>query len=424
MAVTSRWTRGALLLALSACDVPAPPASSGGVPALANAAPGPCGRGFSVIESDYQSVNVALVSLEGAVLTESLTKSRVVSSGADVSLSGDVVLPTSSATGPVLPLLDRAPTASRVIWLDLASGDVATTAEVGTGFPSNPHDFVALSDRKGYVARFGHNRDPGKEPLDAGSDLLIVDPRSGKLGGSIDLRDALGSASASNLPRPDKVVLARGFVYALLGALPVRGFTATVPSRLVRVDPESDAILDVLVLEGLRGCTGMALAPSEAELAVFCSALSDSNGNSQTEYSGVALVELSPEPRLGRVFGAETWRNAPIGSSGAYASERRLLVTTFGRFTDRGVAEAQDALFALDLDTGRAERWLSSDGVPFTLGGVACAPSCGRCVVADAARDGGVVHHYQLDERGNIAAHATVKVETRFGLPPRDVGRF
>lgn len=413
---------GALLL--SSCDVPAPPSPSGGVPELANVEPGPCGRGFSVVESDYQSVNVALLSLEGTVLTDSLATSQVLAGGAEVSLSGDVVLPSEPATGPRLPLLDRAASASRVLWLDLGTGEQAGRVDVATGFPSNPHDYSAISARKGYVARFGHNRDPGQQPFDAGSDVLVVEPTSGKRLGSIDLRGALGEDSAEHLPRPDKLIAAGDFVYVLLGTLPLRGFTAAAPSRIARLDPETDSLVDVLVLDGLRGCSSMVLAPGGTELAVLCSALSDSNGNSQQDFSGIGLVELAPEPRLKRVFRADSWGSAPVGSSGAYASASTLLFTTFGRFSATGDAEAQDALLALDLGTGRAERWLESDGVPFTLGGVACAPACGTCVVADAQRQGGVVHHYVLRGQGDVLSHAAVKVETRFGLPPRDVGRF
>lgn len=413
---------GALLL--TACDVPAPPASSGGVPELADVEPGACGRGFSVVESDYQSVNVALLSLEGTVLTDSLVASQVLASGAGVSLSGDVVIPSDGATGPLLPLVDRAASASRVLWVELATGALARHVDVATGFPSNPHDFVEISASKGYVARFGHNRDPDKEPFDSGSDLLVVDPSSGTLRASVDLRAALGKDSASSLPRPDKLSVSRGSAYVLLGALPLNGFSATVPSRIVRVDTETDAIQGVLVLDGLRGCSGMALAPAGDELAVFCSALSDSNGNSQAAFSGVGLVELTPEPRLKRVLKAEAWGEAPVGSSGAYASSSTLLLTTFGRFSPRGDAEAQDKLLAVDLSSGRAETLLESDGVPFTLGGVACAPACSQCVIADAGRQGGVVHHYRLGEGGNVLSHAAIKVESRFGLPPRDVGRF
>ncbi|RYZ06874.1 MAG: hypothetical protein EOO73_13855 [Myxococcales bacterium] len=413
---------GALLLA--ACDVPAPPSTSGGVPQLAEAGQGACGRGFSVVESDYQSVNVALLSLEGTVLTESLAASEVLAGGADVSLSGDVVLTSEPAVGAELPLLDRAASASRVLWLELATGRVARRVDVATGFPSNPHDFVAISSNKGYVARFGHNRDPGRQPFDAGDDLLIVNPSSGELLGTIDLRGALGDDSAAHLPRPDKLVVAGGSAYVLLGTLPLRGFTATVPSRIARLDPETDSIEDVLVLEGLRGCSSMVLAPSGAELAVLCSALVDSNGNSQQAFSGVGLVELAPAPRLKQTFRADAWGDAPVGSSGAYASASTLLLTTFGRFSATGEAEAQDSLLALDLATGRAERLLESEGVPFTLGGIACAANCGQCVVADAQREGGVVHHFGLTEEGGVLSHATVKVERRFGLPPRDVGRF
>jgi hypothetical protein len=418
------WRLATCLFLLAACDVPTPPSPSGGVPDLAEAEPGPCGRGFSVVESDYQSVNVALLGLEGTVLTDSLASSRVLAGGAGVSLSGDVVLPTDGATGPLLPLIDRAASASRVLWLSLATGALSRSVDVSTGFPSNPHDFLGISPTKGYVARFGHNRDPDRERFDHGSDLLVVDPSSGRLLDSIDLRGALGKDRDLHLPRPDKLVMVGRFVYVLLGTLPLSGFTSTAASRIAMLDTETDSLQDVLVLEGLRGCSGMALSPAGDALAVFCSALSDSNGNSQPGFSGVGLVELTPAPRLERVLAAGAWGGAPVGSSGAYAGDRTLLLTTFGRFSALGEAEAQDALWALDVESGRARELLKSDGVPFTLGSVACAPACGQCVVADAERQGGIVHHYQLDADGNVLSHATIKVESRFGLPPRDVGRF
>jgi hypothetical protein len=417
---------GGLLLAGSAlgCDVPAPPASTGGVPELADAAPGACGRGFSVIESDYQSVNVALVNLAGQVLSESLTTSAVLSHGASTSLSGDVVLPNSPSAGRELPLLDRSAAAPRIAWVDLSSGVISRTLAVDTGFPSNPHDLLVLSPTKAYVARFGHNRDAGKQAFDQGSDLLVVDPRANRITGSIDLRPALGADQEQNLPRPGRLAQAQGFVYALLEDLPVNGFTPVVPSRLAMIDSETDSVRDVLVLDELRGCGGLLLSPSANQLAVLCSALSDSKGASQTEFSGIALVSLGPTPRLEKILRPGLWGGATVGSSGAYADERTLLVTTFGRFSETGVAEAQDLLLRLDLSRPSASVLLESDQVPFTLGDVACAPECRSCLVADAGRDGGVVHHYDLDDHAEVIAHAPVKLETRIGLPPRSVGRF
>lgn len=420
----SAFALSVLCGALSACDVPEPPAPTGGVPGLAEAGSGKCGRGFSVVESDYQSVNIALVSIEGDVLSESLATSAVESGGAKLSLSGDVVPVSALAAGPELPVLDRSAADPAIVWLSLAGGGVARRLSVATGFQANPHDFVQLSPEKAYVARFGHNHASGKEPFDRGSDLLIVDPRAGKLLGSLDLREALGSDAEQNLPRPEQVLVRDGFAYVLLGTLPLRSFTAATSSRLAVVDVTTDEIVSTLVLPDLRGCGGMDVSPDGAELAVFCSALTDSNGGSQAAFSGIALVSLSPMPKLLRTLRSELWGGAPIGFAGAYAASNKLLFTTFGRFSATGEAEAQDSLLELDLQRLSVEPLLESAGTPFTLGGVSCSVNCSTCVVADASRDGGVVHHYELGPTGDVASHAAVKVETRIGLPPRSIGRF
>ena len=426
MTIHASFNRLCVLSVLTsvACDVPAPPPTTGGVPDIAQAEPSSCGRGFSVLETDYESINVALVGLDGHVLTESLATSRVVSQGAATSLSGDVVPASSIASGPELPLIDRSGPTPRVIWIDLSTGATSRTLAVDTGFPANPHDFALSSQTKAYVSRFGHNRDAGKQPFDEGSDLLIVNPKASTVIGSIDLHSALEDDSGANLPRPENVIIVGQYAYVLLGTLPLNGFAATASSRLVMIDIETDSIRETLVLDGLRGCQSIALAPNEKEIAVLCSALSNSNGDSEEQYSGIAIVSLTPEPKLLRHLPSSLWGGAPTGSSGAYLAQGSLLVTTYGRYSATGKAQAQDSLVKLSLSDDRVESILDSNGTPFTLGGLACAPDCHVCVLADAGRNGGVIHHYEFDSNDEIATHAAVKVESRVGLPPRYIGRF
>ena len=61
----------ALSLALCACGAPRTTPDNQGV----SVAPGPCGRGLLVVESDYQSSNVSALGLDDSVLSPSLASS-------------------------------------------------------------------------------------------------------------------------------------------------------------------------------------------------------------------------------------------------------------------------------------------------------------------------------------------------------------
>jgi hypothetical protein len=78
-------------------------------------------------------------------------------------------------------------------------------------------------------------------------------------------------------------------------------------------------------------------------------------------------------------------------------------------------------LLSVDLPSDEVTTLL--EGSPFSLGGVKCAGPCGTCMVADASRDGGVLHRYTHDEAG-VILDDSIKVETQIGLPPRYLARF
>lgn len=407
-----------------ACNVPEPPGSTGGIKGLSPSADAECGRGFVVVESNYQSTNVALLDMTGRVLSESLVSSGARPVGIDAALSGDVVPVSQRASGLRLPLVDRAFGAPKVAWVDLENGGIVQVLRVATGFPSNPQDYSSVSEHKAYLSRFGDNPESGKVPFDQGSDLLIVDPSAQSILGRIDLRSALADEAVDNLPRPGRMLLLDRRLLVLLATLPQQGFTATTSSRLAVIDTLTDTLEATLVLEGLRDCTGLALSPSRRTVAVFCSALNGQKGESQIDASGIALVGVDGDLTLERVLSGPLVGSQPVGSSGAFVSESALLVTSFGAFDPLNQPIAQDSLLRLDLTSGAREVLLRSAGTPFTLGGVACAPACRVCMVADAGRDGGVVHGYELDDNGAVLNETPIKVETRIGLPPRSLGRF
>jgi hypothetical protein len=419
-----------LLFALVAagCNVPAPKGSRGtDLPAL-DAGDGDAGRTCSravvVDESDYMSTNVALLDVSGRVLTESLASSATRSVGLAAPLSGDVYSPTMPVTSGEVVLIDGSQGASRVVWVDPRTA-AKRELSVATGFWSDPHDYVEISPHKAYVTRFNTNTSPGKAPFDAGGDVLVVDPSEPAITGRIDVSDALGDDRARVLPDADKIVVARGVAYVLLGALPKDFSAAAAPSRLVGIDTDTDAVVSTTVLDGFFDCAGLALSPDGTHIAVLCSGKRiDPSAPSDLSGSGVAVVGVGGTPEVVQRMKGTAIGDGPVGFFGAFAAPTTLLVETFGYDDPSSGASLDDTVTSVDLMSGTAEVALRSAGTPFTLGGITCDVPCGACFFADAGRNGGVVHRFSVDPRGALGEGRAIKVETNPGLPPRYLGRF
>jgi len=83
------------------------------------------------------------------------------------------VLPaTRPASGEVV-LIDRFGT-NVLTWVDAASGDVRAQLSVGTGYESNPQDYLEIDERYALVSRYGQNQNAGRQPFDRGGDVLVI----------------------------------------------------------------------------------------------------------------------------------------------------------------------------------------------------------------------------------------------------------
>jgi hypothetical protein len=390
----------ALSVFLFGCGAPEPPASSGGT----NEPPGECGRGMVVVHHDNsQSTNVALLAFDGRVLSRSFVSSASSGSGLSSLLSGDVALPSSLVAGAEVVLIDRYP-ASVLSWVEVATGRVRAQLAVGTR--TNPHDYVGLSEHKAYVTRY--------EPWDgAGDDIAIVDPSGPSLVGRIDLAPALAGDSQAFRATPGRALAAQGRVLVVLEATG-SGFQGSAPSRVIAIDPDSDQIVDRLVLDGVHSCTALALAPDESEIALGCNGTWNLTSDPDPATSYVVRVGISPELHELERRSALEIGSAPFGFGLDYASEARLLATRFGSENQR-----PDSLVELELDGGPARELLSS--AAFSLGDVRCAARCGVCFATDADR--GVVHRLEL-AAGGLGSRQEIVVDTVVGLPPRWLGRF
>ena len=405
---------------LAACGAPRVTPDTLGV----SLSPGPCGRGLVVVETDYQSSNVSLLDFEGHVLSESLVSSSTVSAGFGVALSGDVVTPSSQQNGAEIVLIDRRP-AGVLRFVELATARITAELSVATGFRSNPQDYLTLDPGRAYVARYDTNQNAGHQAWDGGGDVLVVDPSVPAITGRIDLSPALSGEPSKFSAHPARLVNVAGRVFALLAAY-ADDYSSGTSSRLVELDPETDSLLSTLVLDGLRGCVALAVAPDGRELAVACTGDDLRSTQPKLDGSGLALLDIAGTPELSQRFDAALLGNAPLAFGLDYAAQNVLLFGTLGHLEDSvsHAPAAPDSLRRLDTATGRVEELLQSAGEPFTLGGVHCAVSCGVCFVADAKRSGGSVLRFAVDSAGTFAPPSAIRAETRIGLPPRYLGAF
>lgn len=395
----------ALGLALAGCNAPAPPPNQGT----------DAQTGLVVVETDYQSSNVALLGEDGTVLSPSLMSSGSSRPGLSALLSGDVVLPGPVAHGRVV-LIDRM--SGVISWVDAATAKVAAQLSVATGFYSNPQDYVQASPHQAFVPRLGSNPHPGREPYDAGNDVLVIDPSVPRITGRIDLMPAMKGDDPKYLPRANRVVLSGGRLYVLLSGYAADFCDSSPESRLASIDPTTRHIDGVLVLKGLHGCTAMALSSDGGTLAVNCSGFEHCADPVIAE-SGVALVSLGASPALDRTFAAADLGQGALAFGVAWSGAHTLLVSAFGQEADSSGPKRPDSLMELDTATGAHHVLLTSD--PFALGDLRCL--AGKvCFAADAGR--GVVDRFSVGADGKLGEPTAIRVGADIGLPPRYLGWF
>ncbi|HYJ09423.1 MAG TPA: hypothetical protein VEX18_10450 [Polyangiaceae bacterium] len=398
---------------LAACNV-SPAATTGGADLPSR---GECPRGLALVSGDFSSSEVALLAPDGGVASASFMSSASgLASGTAAPLSGDLDVRASTTRANELVLVDRFGT-NVLTFVDAATAAVRGQLAIGTGFMSNPQDYVELDEHRAYVPRLTENTTPGREPFDAGSDLLIVDPSQPEIVGSLPMPRQPGY-----LPNPVAVVrLGDVLLVTLQHARP--DYSGMSDSELVAVAEES--IRYRLPLVGLQNCGRAELSPSGALLVVACTSFIDRRGEAPNPNgSGIVWFDASQEPprELGRWSGSELL-GGPIQSSLELVTDELLL---FKSQTALG-AQADNQLFSLQLSTGKTEllataaRGVSGQGYGIAFGGMSCRAACGDpCLVTDAST-GQILRFVHADdrlERGDDIALGGA------GLPPLGLTPF
>lgn len=394
---------------LAACNVPAPPKSTGG--AASEPSPGSCDRALVIVASDYISTNIVISKLDGTTLSESFVSSAAQKPGLSFALSGDVDVPRMAPASKQVVLIDRFGT-NVLTWMDLASAEVLAQLPIGQGFESNPHDYVEVDERRAFVSRYESNMRAGREPFDEGGDLLIVDTKVPGIIGRI----AMPEEDPALLPRPAGIARRGEDIIVTLQRFSL-AFDEVGDGRFVGVSPISNEVAWTVDIPGLTNCGRVAVSPSEERLAISCSGkVNPTTWKWAVEQSGVVVFDATTSPPkeierfgLGKAFGAG------IQPVLAFASETHLLGTAYGGNDMEG-----DIAFSLDITSGE-HRILAESQEPYTFGGLYCAPGCGDiCLLADAKRNR--LRRWHIDNGGAFEELEALTMETIVGLPPRTLG--
>jgi hypothetical protein len=414
--VARRWLLGLVLV--SACNVDSTAMQTGGV----STTQGACPNGAVVVMSDWVSSQVALADLEGNVLSRSvLSSGSAPTDGLSFPLSGDVALPSTWSQTHDVVLLDRYGT-NVISWLDPNTAAVTGQLAIGTGFESDPHDYLELGSTRAYIARWGENLAPGQQPYDTGSDILIINPSTSQMTGSIALPhdDQLP-------PRPDRMTKIGDYVWVSMQRRSL-DFSQMGTAELVGIDAKTDAIAFALPLTGLKDCSAPVLSPDKKTAACVCSGEMNSKGTVEdlTESAVITLdVSVSPPKELRRYVASDVFGVA-LQSDAAYASDSVLLLKTQ---STRGGAD-NNRLLALDLDSAQTTTLLEAHPDPqtgcgrgLTYGGLLCSPGCSStCLMADA--DLGVLQRIDVSTPSQPKLLEPITVDAAIGLPPRSLGLF
>jgi hypothetical protein len=368
-------------------------------------------NGIVVLHTDYQSASVSFLDRDGNLLKDGCFTSGSGGQGLSLALSGDVALPTALPLGGPVVVLDRHNAA--LTWLDPTTCAPLRQLAVGTGFASNPHDFVWLSANKAYVTRYGENAaaTPTPDDFDDGSDLLIIDPSQPKILGRIDLKP-FAPAGTGILPRADRALLAGGMVYVSLNAINGNWSSYGV-GRILIVDPTTDEVVGTIDTPGVKNCGAMNYLAAEKKLLVTCGG--DRTAPQQADSSAIVVIDLAATPAaiIAQVSAAAAGGASYSLWALAALDGNTVLGVTEGEFSN----SPPDRLWSLSLSGGAsAEVFASAEA--YAIGAILVDAEKGHFIVADGPKTSAAFLRVFDFAAGTVTASKTIKSNPSHNLPP------
>ncbi len=379
-----------------------------------------CPSGLVVLLTDYTSTQIALTALDGTPLSPAfLSTASAQASGVAFPLSGDVVLPSTTPASGRVVLVDQYGT-NVVTWAEPTTAHVDAQLPIGTGFESNPYDYVEMSPTQAYVSRWDVNADPGKQPFDSGSDLLVINTQMPSIVGSVPMpvEDGLPPCPAGMLPVGDTIIV-------VLQRVSQPDFATVGVNELVGV--QNGTVAWKVPIASMKGCDRPRLSPSGTKMAIGCGGQLDANGNVEDlAAAGIVVFDItSLPPKVIKQYAISD----QLGGSGpqagvAWVGETELLAKTQTALN----GSANNQAFSLDLTTGKATVLLragtnaNGTGKGLVYGDVWCTPGCTNvCLLADA--DVGKLRRWTITPRG-LQQLSDIDVDPTTGLPPVSIGGY
>jgi hypothetical protein len=375
----------------------------------------------AVVLSDYVSSQIALSDPRGETRFESFISSgSSQTNGLAFAISGDVVLPSAASPSGRLVLLDRFGT-NVISWFDVERRAALGQLPVGTGFESNPQDYLEIDERLAFVSRWGEDALPGDTELDGGGDVLVIDTREPAIESRIAMpvADGLPARPGSMLRLGDQVLVSLERVSI--------DYSSTGEAMLVGIDIRSQAVAWVQTLSGLKACGRPTPSPAGDRLALVCTGALDPDGNIEDLAQSVVLI-LDPTTRPPRElvrFPAGNIAAEPLQARVTFASDQVILLSTQTPLN----AATHNRWLAFDLTTEQVRELAvaspnaDGSGKGIVYGGMACDPGCSdHCLLAD--KDQGVLQRVQLQADGGFELLVPVVVEDDVGLPPAGLSPF
>jgi hypothetical protein len=369
-------------------------------------------RGIVVIHSDshYQSSSVSFLDRDGNLVKDGCIDSGT-KPGLSMTLSGDLALPTQMPPGAPVVIIDRQ--YSTLTWLDPSTCSPFQQMSVGTGFDSNPHDFVQLSNNKAYVPRYNPNSAATPTPLDFddGNDVLIVDPSLAKIVGRIDL---LPSTPAGVLPRADRALLIDGTVYLSTNAVDAN-FATYATGRILMIDPLTDQVVGTIDLPGVKNCGAMTYLPTEKKLLVACT-----GDYISADASAIVVLDASVSPPVvaatlpATSLGKQAFSNFTV----AAFDSNTIFAVASGDFGD----VPPDQLWVLAAN-GAPSSKIYQPTEAIALGSLLADPARSRLFVADGTKTNALLRVFERAS-GVFQETAQVKTNPRQKLAPRGLAWF
>jgi DNA-binding beta-propeller fold protein YncE len=261
---------------------------------------------------------------------------------------------------------------------------------VGNG--SNPYDIEVISESKAYVSRL------------ARTELLIVDPRSGRELGTVDLASF---GDADGFPEMAEMVVVGSRLYVACQLLDTSTFAPAPQGLIVVVDIETDRIVDMDPdLDGAQGWTLAAGNPLSLVALGNQLFVSETAAFLDTE-GGIEVIDLPSGPSRGLVV-TEAALGGDVGALDMVNPTRGYIVVSDASFANHVVP--------FDLATGAVGEPLAGHSSGFTP---SIAVDGNRLVVADTGTFDGSIPAGLLifDVDTNMLTAGPIST----GLPPSDI---